>query len=114
MTPPSAAEIRNALHRMLGGPSPVTALFCGNNRITAIALRELWTAGAELAVVGFDDFELADLLGITVVAQSTAEMGRIAAELLFQRLGGYRGEAKRLMIGTRLIVRGSAEIPPQR
>jgi LacI family transcriptional regulator len=114
MTPPSAAEIRNALHRMLGGPSPVTALFCGNNRITAIALRELWTAGAELAVVGFDDFELADLLGITVVAQSTAEMGRIAAELLFQRLGGYRGEAKRLMIGTRLIVRGSGEIPPQR
>jgi DNA-binding LacI/PurR family transcriptional regulator len=43
---------------------------------------ELWTAGAQLAVVRFDDFELADLLGVTVVAQSTAEMGRIAAELL--------------------------------
>jgi LacI family transcriptional regulator len=114
MAPPSAAEIRGALHRMLGGPSPVTALFCGNNRITAIALRELWTAGAELAVVGFDDFELADLLGVTVVAQSTAEMGRIAAELLFRRLGGYRGEAQRIMIGTRLIPRGSGETPPPR
>ena len=87
-------------------------MFCGNNRFTAIALRELWTVGAQLAVVGFDDFELADLLGITVVAQSTAEMGRSAAELLFRRLGGYQGEAKRVMIGTRLIVRGSGEIPP--
>jgi LacI family transcriptional regulator len=114
MAPPSVAEIRSALHRMLGGPSPVTALFCGNNRITAIALRELWTAGAELALVGFDDFELADLLGITVVAQSTAEMGRIAAELLFRRLGGDRSEARRIMIGTRLIPRGSGETPPPR
>jgi LacI family transcriptional regulator len=112
MTPPTAVEIRGALHRMLTGPSPITALFCGNNRITAIALRELWAIGTQLAVVGFDDFELADLLGITVVAQSTGELGRIAAELLFRRLGGYRGQAERVMIGTRLIVRGSGEISP--
>jgi LacI family transcriptional regulator len=111
MTPPSAEEIRAALHRMLRGPTPVTALFCGNNRVTAIALRELWAIGAQLAVVGFDDFELADLLGITVVAQSTAELGRIAAELLFRRLDGYQGKAERIMIGTQLIVRGSGEIP---
>ena len=112
MTPPSAEGIRGALHRMLDGPSPVTALFCGNNRVTAIALRELSAIGAQIAVVGFDDFELADLLGVTVVAQSTAELGRIAAELLFRRLGGYQGQAERVMIGTRLIVRGSGEIPP--
>ena len=30
---------------MTGGPAPVTALFCGNNRATALALRELRPPG---------------------------------------------------------------------
>ena len=41
-----------------------------------------------MAMVGFDDFELADLLRVTVVAQDPAELGRQAAELLFQRMDG--------------------------
>ncbi len=112
MAPPAPAGIRQALARMLAGPSPVTAVFCGNNRVTAIALRELRAQRARLAVVGFDDFEWADLLGTTVIAQNTADLGRIAAELLFRRLGGYQGPAERIELGTRLIVRGSGEIPP--
>ena len=107
----------NPLARMTGGPAPVTALFCGNNRATALALRELRglsEAGLRLALVGFDDFELADLVtpGTTVVAQDTAGLGRIAAELLFQRLAGDRDPARRIKLPTRLIVRGSGEIPP--
>ena len=100
--------------RMLAGPSPVTALFCGNNRITVLALREIAALDARLALVGFDDFELADLLepGVTVVEQNPAEMGRRAAELLFGRLAGTRGPAQYVELGTKLIVRGSGEISP--
>ncbi len=115
MAKPAPDGIRGALAAMLAGPSPVTALFCGNNRTTILALREIARAGRGLALVGFDDFELADLLtpGVTVVAQNPAEMGRRAAELLFGRLAGTRGPAQYIELGTRLIVRGSGEIPPE-
>ena len=114
LAPPDAAGVRAALTGMLAGPDPVTALFCGNNRVTVLALRELAAMGTALPLAGFDDFELADLLtpGITVVAQDPAEMGRIAAELLFRRLDGEAGPEQRIELPTRLIVRGSGEITP--
>jgi len=114
MAKPAPEVIRDALSRMLAGLSPVTALFCGNSRTTILALREIATVGRRIALVGFDDFELADLLnpGVTVVAQNPAEMGRRAAELLFGRLAGTRGPAQYVELGTQLIVRGSGEIPP--
>jgi LacI family transcriptional regulator len=116
MAPPDQAGVRLALTGMLEGPEPVTALFCGNNRVTVLALRELAALGRTLSLVGFDDLELADLLtpGITVVAQAPAEMGRIAAELLFRRLAGEGGPARRIELATRLIERGSGEIAPER
>jgi LacI family transcriptional regulator len=112
MAKPTQDSVRDALTGMLTGPAPVTALFCGNNRVTVLALRA--TAGRRMAVVGFDDFELADLVspGVTVVAQNPAEMGRRAAELLFGRLTGTRGPAQYIELGTKLIVRGSGEIRP--
>jgi LacI family transcriptional regulator len=111
---PSPASVQAALAQMVAGPEPVTAVFCGNNRTTVFALREIARASQRIALVGFDDFELADLLdpGVTVVAQNPAEMGRRAAELLFGRLAGTRGPAQFIELGTQLVVRGSGEIPP--
>ena len=62
--------------------------------------------------VGFDDFELADLLAapVTVVGYDPAELGRAGAELLFARMGGDARPPQRIVIPTRLIVRGSGEL----
>jgi LacI family transcriptional regulator len=116
MASPDRAHVGDALRRMLAGPSPVTAVICGNNRVSALALRELRHAAAPVAMVGFDDLELSDLLtpGFTVVAQNTGELGRIAAGMLFERLGGYAGPARRIELPTALIARGSGEVPPGR
>ena len=67
-----------------------------------------------VALVGFDDFELADLLapGVTVVAQDAAPLGRTAAERLFRRLDGAGDAPRRMVLPTRLITRGSGELPP--
>jgi LacI family transcriptional regulator len=115
MAAPDPAEISRSLRRMLDDPAPVTAVFCGNNRVTAIALRELRAMNRPLALVGFDDLELADLLdpAVTVVAQNTGELGRIAAERLFLRLAGDRGPARHTELPARLIARGSGEQPPR-
>ncbi|WP_433894774.1 LacI family DNA-binding transcriptional regulator [Streptomyces sp. CA-111067] len=115
MGPTTPERVRGALAAMLAGPEPVTALFAGNNRVTVTAVRVLSARPKPIALVGFDDFELADLLdpAVTVVAQDAPGMGRSAAQLLFRRLDGITSEEPhRVELPARLIPRGSGEIPP--
>ncbi|UQI49411.1 LacI family transcriptional regulator [Streptomyces sp. HU2014] len=107
-------RVRREAERMVGGARPVTALFAGNNRVTVTVVRVLAGARRPVALVGFDDFELADLLspGVTVVAQDAARLGRTAAERLFRRLDGVLEPPRRVELPTRLVVRGSGELPP--
>ncbi|WP_336206088.1 LacI family DNA-binding transcriptional regulator [Nonomuraea sp. LPB2021202275-12-8] len=113
MRAPSLEGVRADLDRLLALDRPPTALFTGNGRLTVTALRVLGGRPAP-ALVGFDDFELADLLvpGVTVVAQDPAGMGRVAAELLFRRLHGDTGPSEHPLLPVRLIPRGSGELPP--
>jgi LacI family transcriptional regulator len=96
-------------------PAP-TAIFAAQNLLTIGACRALRRLGLHhsVALVGFDDILLADLLdpGITVIAQDPAAMGRTAAELLFRRLDGDMTPTTHRVIPTRLIERGSGEIRP--
>ncbi|ORT60786.1 LacI family transcriptional regulator [Streptomyces sp. CB03238] len=105
-------RVREATAAMLSGPEPVTAVFAGNNRVTVTVVRELAGRDRPVAFVGFDDIELADLLGITVIAQDAAALGRTAAERLFRRLDGFDDAPARTVLDTVLIPRGSGEIPP--
>ena len=68
-------EVRAYLERILAAPAPVSALICGNNRISVLALHALASLDVDMAMIGFDDFELADLLRVTVVAQDPGELG---------------------------------------
>ncbi|MDJ0381186.1 LacI family DNA-binding transcriptional regulator [Streptomyces sp. G-G2] len=114
----SPERVAAAVTAMLTGPDPVTAVFAGNNRVTVTVVRVLAAAAASgartVALVGFDDFELADLLSpaVTVVAQDPAALGRVATERLFQRLSGADLPPARIELPTRLIARGSGEIRP--
>lgn len=109
----SPERVRAAAEAMLAGPEPVTAIFAGNNRVTVTAVRVLAERRERpVALVGFDDIELADLLGITVIAQDAAALGRTAAERLFRRLDGVDDEPAQVALKTVLIPRGSGEIPP--
>lgn len=112
MREPTPEGVRADLERMLDLEGPPTALFTGNGRLTVTALRAL--GGRPMALIGFDDFELADLLrpAVTVVAQDPPAMGRLAAELLFRRLSGDSGPSEHLRLSVRLIPRGSGELPP--
>ncbi|MFJ9344075.1 LacI family DNA-binding transcriptional regulator [Streptomyces sp. NPDC101733] len=112
--PTTPAHVTAAARSMLTGPEPVTAVFAGNNRVTVTLVRVLAEHPRPVALVGFDDFELADLLrpGVTVVAQDPAALGRVATDRLFQRLAGAALPPSRIELPTRLIPRGSGEIGP--
>jgi LacI family transcriptional regulator len=96
--------------------STVTAVLCGSREHTALALRTLAAAGnsRQVAILGFGAFEMAEYLApsVTVVAYDPAELGRAAAGLLFERLEGYDGPTRRIVVPATLIPRGSGEIPP--
>ena len=108
-------DTQTALRRAHASSHPPTALFGANNLITRHLLHSLQALGLHpphpMALVGFDDFESADLLrpGITVVRQPAESMGRLAGELLFARLAkdGADMPTKKMMLSVELVVRGS-------
>lgn len=110
----AAAEAATAL---LSRPNGPTALFTARNTITIGTITALSRLGLRhrIALVGFDDFPLADLLDppVSVIAQDIAAIGDLAARLLFQRLAGDDSPYQEHLIPTRLIRRGSGEIPPR-
>ncbi|GAA4600830.1 LacI family transcriptional regulator [Actinoplanes octamycinicus] len=112
----TTAAAESAVMELLHRPDPPTALFTSQNLITIGAVRALRRLGLQgaVAVVGFDDFPLADLLepAVTVIAQDPALMGRTAARALFRRLDGDSGPPAEHWIPTSLIRRGSGELPP--
>lgn len=110
-----AAAAETATRELLALPDPPTALFTTNNRMTVGALRALGAGLGGIALVGFDDFELADVFDppVTVVAQDPAEMGLRAARLLFDRLDGDTRPPVRVTLPLRLLVRGSGELSPR-
>jgi LacI family transcriptional regulator len=101
---------------LLDGETPPTGLFTSQNLVTIGALRALRERGLHrrVALVGFDDIPLGDMLepGVTVVAQNPYEMGRIAARRAFARLDGDVGEPVKVVVPSVLVPRGSGEIPP--
>jgi LacI family transcriptional regulator len=109
-----AAHAQAEVERMLAlkdGRRP-TAIFATNNRITVGALRALAARRRNIALVGFDDFELAELLGITVVRADPWRLGREAAALAFARLAGDERPPQTITVETELVARGSGEVAP--
>lgn len=105
--------------RLLGLPTPVTAVFSANNLMTIGALRALHDVGVrvpeELSVIGFDDLELGELLSppLTVVARPAVEQGVLAMRLLRNRIEGKgTSERQHIVLDTTLTVRGSCAPPP--
>lgn len=105
-----------ATRSLLGLDDPPTALFTAQNLITIGAVRALRGLGLQhqVALVSFDDVELAEVVdpGITVIQQDPYAHGRRAGELLFARLAGGDGPREHAVLPTRLIARGSGELPP--
>ena len=99
---------RAVLALLARDPAP-TAVFTTNNRITTGALRAMRHSGGgrETALIGFDELDLGDVLGVSVIAHDPEEMGRHAARLLLARLDGEDGPARRVVLPTRLIERST-------
>ena len=114
----SAAARSLAAH--LKSPRPPEAIFTLKNSSTVATFQTLQqlkvTIPSQLALLGFDDFELAGTLrpSISVIQQPIEEVGRKAAEILFAQLedahftkrsGGFDPEP--VVLENRLVLRKS-------
>jgi LacI family transcriptional regulator len=99
----------------LRSENPPTAFFTANNLTTRYTLQALIGGGVripeEVALIGFDDFELAEILHptLTVMRQSASELGRVAANLLFDRIkrDEFPDEGSRIVLPVELVIRRS-------
>lgn len=109
-------EWRQIIRDYMKRPDPPTAIFSAQNFVSIGCTQALHDLGLQhvVAQVGFDDIELGDVVtpAITTVPQQPLDLGRRAAETLFDRIDGATGPPTKEIIASALIERGSGEIPP--
>ena len=112
------AEVEALLGAKCRPKKTIDAIFAVRNLITIYAFQAMQSLGPKIpedvALVGFDDFELACTLrpAVTVVRQPVQQIGSQAARLLFQQLRDAHfheidGADKQPALQTALILRGS-------
>lgn len=99
-------------------PDPPTAIFSAQNFVTVGCAQALHDLGLQetIAQVGFDDVDLGDVVtpGITTIPQNPLELGRRAAETLFDRISRPHIPADQNIVPVEIVERGSGEIRPPR
>lgn len=109
------AEMLATVRTVLEGKDPPTAFYCSNNLITRNAIHALARLKIRIpesiALVGFDDFETANILNppLTVVRQPITDLARMGANILFSRLlnDDLTDRGKRIILPVELIIRES-------
>ncbi len=108
----SASEALQAFraYRDSGRPLP-RAVFAFNDDMALAIMKELRLTGvsvpAQVAVVGFDDIDAADYMGLTTIRVPTLEMGQDAVRLLAARIARPSARAKHMLKKAKLVVRES-------
>jgi LacI family transcriptional regulator len=108
----SGMDITHAILRM--NPRP-TAVFALNDLMALGALRAAAESGyaipRDLAVVGYDDLEIAHFTNppLTTIAQPKKEIGARAIDLLVDRMSRKTRPNTRLVLPPELIIRRSSQ-----
>jgi len=90
----------------------VSAVFCETDRVAAlihrVCIREGIRVPHDLAIVGFDNSEIARWLDLTSVEQHFERIGRKAVEVLLGEIEGNLTEPVHEEVGAELVIRGSS------
>ncbi|WP_165807957.1 LacI family DNA-binding transcriptional regulator [Microbacterium sp. TPD7012] len=102
------ASSRACMRDLLALADPPTAVVAGNNRILLGVMEEIAESSSPSpAVIGFDEPEWAQVLGISAVTGDVEALGRQAARLAVARLGDRTRSFENVVLPMRLIARRS-------
>jgi LacI family transcriptional regulator len=103
-----------AMQDLLSLPEPPTAVFAASDLMAAGAIRAIQQAGltvpADIAVVGFDDIQLAAMMqpALTTIRQDKLGLGSAAAEALLRMIELDGAPPPGITLPVELIVRASS------
>jgi len=107
------AAYKNAV-RILALPDPPSAIFAGSDTQAMGVLQAARDAGlnvpGDLSVIGYDDLEIAEYLGLTTIRQLLYISGQRGAELLIDALQDPPREPQCEVLPTELVVRGTTAL----
>lgn len=107
--PHSVEAARQGAYTLLDLPERPTAIFAHDDILAGGVLKAARDRGLaiprELAVVGFDDAEIAAHLGLTTVRQPLAESGEVAARTLVNQLGQPGRSLQRVTLSLAMVER---------
>jgi len=105
-------QARQQAHRLLDLPEPPTAVFAPSDTQAMGVLKAARERGVsvprDLAVIGYDDVEMADYIGLTTIRQQLEESGRVAVELLFARLADRTRPIQHVKLPLTIVQRETA------
>lgn len=112
LAPHGLEPARQQALAMLSQPEPPTAIFAPSDTQAIGVLRAARDLGVhvpgDLAIIGFDDIEVADYIGLTTVRQPLNESGRVAVDLLLARLNDRVRPAQIVQLPLTLVQRETA------
>ncbi|MCA1900289.1 MAG: LacI family transcriptional regulator [Chloroflexi bacterium] len=88
--PYSQEETKKAAHELLTLPTPPSAIFVASDiqalSVMKVARQLNIRVPQDLAIIGFDDIDVAEHVDLTTIRQHLDESGRLAAEILLARI----------------------------
>lgn len=108
---------RDLARRMLSMGEPPTAIFASSDThaigVLEVAAELGLNVPGDLSLVGYDDIEIANFLGLTTVRQLLTESGKRGAELLLRLIGSPVDTPVHEVLPIELVVRKTTA-PPRR
>lgn len=104
-------EARAQAHELLDLPIPPDAVFAFSDLQAVGVLKAAKDRGLrvpdDMAVIGFDDLDLADYVGLTTVRQPLAESGKVAVKLLLERLADPTALVQKIRLPASVVERST-------
>lgn len=106
--------------KLLALPTPPTAIFASNDVMAMGVMEAVRDQGLripqDISILGFDNVPQATQVtpALTTVQQPLEQMGRMATQILLDRLKNPGAAARRIELPTELIVRASTSVPKDR
>lgn len=110
--PYTKAGSQQAARELLTLPRPPTAIFATSD-IQAVGIMKVARLAQlripeDLAIVGFDDIDLAEFMDLTTIRQNLDESGRLAAEILLSKMAEPDRSLQHITLPLTLIERQTA------
>jgi DNA-binding LacI/PurR family transcriptional regulator len=112
LAPYSQEQTRKVAKELLNMPEPPTAIFAATDfqalGVLKAALQLGFKVPDQLAVIGFDDLDIAEYVDLTTISQHLDESGRLAVEILLAQIKAPSRPPKHVILPITLIERQTA------